>query len=60
MNVLLVLYAGNLSNTAFEPVLDGKNAVQLSVEQAKKFPGVGKTVLLARTGADFPGIRTFR
>jgi spiro-SPASM protein len=56
MNTLSILYAGNLSGSAFEPVFDGKNSVQLSVEQAKKFPGAGKTVLLARTDADFPGI----
>jgi spiro-SPASM protein len=56
MNALLVLYAGNLSGAAFEPVFDGKNSVQLSVEQAKKFPGVRKTVLFAPANVDFPGI----
>jgi spiro-SPASM protein len=56
MNTLLILYAGNLSGTAYEPVFDGKNAVQLSVEQAKKFPNVGKTVLFACANADFSGI----
>jgi len=52
MNALLVLYAGNLSNEAFQPLLDGKNGVSLAVEQAKKFPGAGKIVLLA-DGGDF-------
>jgi len=52
MNNLLVLYAGNLPSHAFEPLFNGKNAVELSVEQAKKFPGVKKTVLLA-SGGDF-------
>jgi len=52
MNNLLVLYAGNPASYAFEPLFNGKNAVELSVEQAKKFPGVKKTVLLA-CGGDF-------
>jgi spiro-SPASM protein len=52
MNTLLVLYAGNLSAAAFGSVFDGKNAVQLSVEQAKKFPGIGKTVLFACENTD--------
>jgi len=52
MNALLVLFAGELSTEAFGPLFDGKNSVFLAVEQAKKFPGVGKTVLLAQ-GGDF-------
>ena len=47
MNALLVLYAGNLSAEATEPVLGGKNSLTLAVERAMRFPGVGKTVLLA-------------
>jgi len=50
MNSLLVIYGGSLSNYAFEPVFDGKNSVELSVEQAKRFPGVGKTVLITSSG----------
>jgi len=50
MNALLVLYAGRLSNEALEPLLNGKNSVSLAVEQAKKFPGVGKIILLAQDG----------
>ena len=50
MNALLVLYAGRLSNEAFQPLFNGKNSVSLAVEQAKKFPNVGKTVLLASQG----------
>jgi len=53
MNALLILYAGNLSDTAYDGVFDGKNSVQLSVDKAKMFPGVGKTVLFARANADF-------
>ncbi|MCL2759448.1 MAG: spiro-SPASM protein [Treponema sp.] len=46
MKNLLVLFGGNLSSHAFEPVYNGKNAVELSVENAKKFPGVEKSILL--------------
>jgi len=53
MNNLLILYAGNLTKHAFEPVFNGKNAVELSVEQAKKFGNVGKTVLFACKNNDF-------
>ena len=56
MNALLILYAGNLSDTAYEGVFDGKNSIQLAVEQAKKFPGVGKTVLFARENSDFSSL----
>jgi spiro-SPASM protein len=55
MNALLILYAGRLSGEAFEPVFDGKNSFQLAVEQAKKFPGAGKTVVFAGADADFSG-----
>ena len=50
MNALSVLFAGHLSNEAFQPLFEGKNSVTLAVEQAKKFPGTGKTVLLAQEG----------
>jgi spiro-SPASM protein len=50
MNALLVLYAGRLSNEAFQPLLNGKNSVSMAVEQAKKFPNAGKTVLIAQDG----------
>jgi spiro-SPASM protein len=56
MNALLILYAGNLSDTAYESVFDGKNSVLVATEQAKSFPGVGKTVLFACTNADFSGL----
>ena len=55
MNALLVLYAGHLSREAFEPVFDGKNSVSLSLEQAKKFPSVGKTAFLAAADFDLSG-----
>jgi len=50
MNALLVLYGGHLSAEAFEQVFDGKNSVTLALEQAQKFPGVGKIALLACQG----------
>jgi len=54
MNNLLVLYGGNLSGEAFEPLYNGKNSIGLAVEQAQKFPGVKKTVLLAvQSGLSF-------
>jgi len=39
-----------LSGEAFEPLLNEKNSFYLSIEQARKFPGVQKTVLLASDG----------
>jgi spiro-SPASM protein len=53
MNTILILFGARLSEHAFEPLFEGKNAVQLTIEQAKKFPKVGKTVLLASTNDDF-------
>jgi len=47
MNALLVLYAGNLSGEAAEPLAGGKNSVAIALERAWSFPGIGKTVLLA-------------
>jgi spiro-SPASM protein len=50
MKAILILYGGNLSGEAFEPLLNGKNSVTLSLEQARKFSGVQKTALLASQG----------
>ena len=50
MNAILILFGGHLSDEAFEPVFNGKNSVTLCMEQAKKFPAVRKTVLLASLG----------
>jgi spiro-SPASM protein len=50
MNAISVLFGGNLSGEAFEPLFNGKNSVSLSVEQARTFPGVQKTVLLVSNG----------
>jgi len=50
MNAILVLFAGNLKEEAFEPLYDGKNSITLTLEQAQKFPGVGKTALLVSQG----------
>jgi len=56
MNALLILYAGNLTGTAYESVFKGKNAVLVATEKAKSFPGVGKTVLFADANADLSGL----
>ncbi|MDR0322036.1 MAG: spiro-SPASM protein [Treponema sp.] len=56
MNNLLILFSGNLTNQAFEPLFDGKNAVDLSVERAKSFPTVGKTILLASENDNLPSL----
>ncbi|MDR1837708.1 MAG: spiro-SPASM protein [Treponema sp.] len=53
MNALLVLFGGNMSGKAFEPVSDGKNSLALSLERGKKFPGVGKTAFFAPPLGDF-------
>ncbi|MDR3019526.1 MAG: spiro-SPASM protein [Treponema sp.] len=50
MNALLILYGGNLSAEAFEPLFEGKNSVLLCIERSLKFPGVGKTILFASQG----------
>ena len=53
MNALLVLYAGNLSPYALEPLENGKNSLMNAVERAQRFPMVQKTVILAGSGGDF-------
>jgi len=53
MNALLVLYGGNLSDEAFKPLVNGKNSISLSIEQAQKFPGVKKTVFLTSANRDY-------
>lgn len=53
MNALLVLYGGNLSKHAFEPLFDGKSAFQMAFDRASQFPGVKKTVFFAPSTGDF-------
>lgn len=53
MNALLILFAGRLSAEALRPVVNGKNALSLALEQTRRFPGLGKTVILAGNDADF-------
>ena len=53
MNALLVLYNPPLSEYALKPVLNGKNSITLAFEQAQKFPGVKKAVLLTSGNNDF-------
>jgi len=54
MNNILILYAGNLTHHAFQPILNGKSVFRLSIEQAAQFPGVNKTALLV--SPDISGI----
>jgi len=54
MNALLVLYAGNLSKEATEPVFGEKSSLSLAIERSRAFPGVGKTVLLAGREGTLP------
>jgi spiro-SPASM protein len=63
MNALMVLFAGALSKEALEPVFPGenkagpvKNSFSLAIEQARRFPGTEKTVLLANEGGAFPDL----
>ena len=56
MNAILILYGANMSDHVFEPLLNGKNSFQMAIEQASKFPGVGKTVLLASLNDDFSNL----
>ncbi|MCL2044662.1 MAG: spiro-SPASM protein [Treponema sp.] len=49
MNALLVLYAGNLSEEAFESLVNGKNSLSLAFERSNLFPSVAKTVLLTNS-----------
>jgi spiro-SPASM protein len=53
MKALLVLYAGNLSDEAEQPLIGDKNSLFLAIQRAQSFPGVGKTVLLAGHQDDF-------
>ena len=52
MNNLLVLYAGDISKQAFEPIINGKNSLQMAIERASGFPGVGKIVVFASPNND--------
>jgi spiro-SPASM protein len=54
MNVLTVLFGGNLAGEAFKPVFGGKSAFSLALERAAAFPGTGKVVLLGKAGAEYP------
>jgi spiro-SPASM protein len=56
MNALLVLFAGNLSGEAVQPLADGKSSLFLALERSKSFPGVRKTVLLTGPKGEFPPV----
>ena len=60
MNALLVLFGGQLTSEAFQPLHNGKNSVSLALGQSQSFPGVEKTVLFGASNAnfqDFSGIQ---
>ncbi|MDR2965274.1 MAG: spiro-SPASM protein [Treponema sp.] len=48
MDSIAILFAGNLSKEASVPLFNGKNSMELAREQAQKFPGVTKTVLIEK------------
>jgi spiro-SPASM protein len=54
MNALTVLFGGNLSAEAFEPVFGGKSAFSLALERAAAFPDTKKRVLLGKPGTELP------
>ena len=45
-----------MNSCAFEPVFEGKNSLQITIDQAKKFPGVGKIVLIVSADNDFSSL----
>jgi spiro-SPASM protein len=53
MNALLVLFAGNLSDEATQPLIEEKSSLELAFQRSQ-FPGVGKTVLLTGPQGEFP------
>jgi len=56
MNALLVLFAGNLSGEAAEPLAGGKNSLNLALERARLFPGTAKVVVLAGPQGGIPPV----
>ncbi|MCL2762570.1 MAG: spiro-SPASM protein [Treponema sp.] len=46
MNALLVLYAGNLSGEAIQPLVGDTHSLSLALQRSRSFPGVAKTVVL--------------
>jgi spiro-SPASM protein len=54
MNALLVLFAGRLGNEAFEPLRGGRHSFSLALEQAARFPGAAKIVVLASGEGELP------
>ena len=58
MRAISVLFGGSLGEEAFVPLAgaEGKNAFNLALEQARRFPSVEKTVLLGLESREYPGI----
>jgi spore coat polysaccharide biosynthesis protein SpsF (cytidylyltransferase family) len=57
----VVLFAGRLSATVYEPLSGGRDSLTLAVERARSFPGVAEVILLARSDFEAPpGLGTVR
>ncbi|MCL1993133.1 MAG: spiro-SPASM protein [Spirochaetes bacterium] len=56
MNALLVLFGAQLTEHALLPLTGGKNSLALTLEQSKKFPAIGKTVMLAAADMELPDL----
>jgi len=55
MSSLLVLFAGKITDYAFEEIDSGKSAFDLTLKRCAGFPGLSKIIVFARE--DFPGDR---
>ncbi|MFA6506855.1 MAG: spiro-SPASM protein [Treponemataceae bacterium] len=54
MKAIAVLFAGRLAPAAFEPFLDGRSSLTLSVERARAFPDVCELAILADEAFQIP------
>jgi spiro-SPASM protein len=54
MKALTVLYGGDLSSRALEPVYAGGSSLSLALERSRNFPGTEKLILLLKDGCLLP------
>jgi spiro-SPASM protein len=54
MKALTVLYGGDLSSRALEPLYAGRNSLSLALERSRNFPGTEKLILLLKDGFPLP------
>ena len=59
MNALVVLFAGNLSDEVFQPLIGEKSSLFLGLARSRAFPGVTKTVILTKSEGILPGLDEF-